>query len=157
MNNNTPQYPIPYTVYKRKAALRLSMVLPKMRDNNGSQKARPGALLFEIANAVGEKKYNWEEKIVFSLNAKEVVDIDRAIRQKADLSIYHDPGKGQENEGQIVKTLKLQRYKDDSGTIFQFAMKKNGEWQKAVIVLDDSEYMLLRSFMFHAIPRLYNW
>mmetsp|Transcript_10347 Transcript_10347/g.27111 ORF Transcript_10347/g.27111 Transcript_10347/m.27111 type:complete len:211 (+) Transcript_10347:1558-2190(+) len=88
-----------FTFYKGKGALQVSLVKPKER--------RKGSIILSAAPAVAPQKYDWGNKIFFSINALEISDLLVKTKARRELSLFHDPNKKSMEEGREMKTLKL--------------------------------------------------
>jgi hypothetical protein len=58
-----------YNIYKGKAAMAVKPIPPTLSIiKEGSRTvSRPGAMLFELAPAIGSREYDWRNKITFAL------------------------------------------------------------------------------------------
>lgn len=108
-----------YSVYKQKAAFSLKVIPPTFK-TSGSYKrmSREGVLLFELAPAVGNRQYDWNAKLTFSLNPTECGGFLVADKNE-QLLFTHDPNMGSEDAGQVVKRLSINPSPDGKGVFFR--------------------------------------
>ena len=105
-----------YSVYKGKAALSMKPIPPTFTTSDTSLiLKRPGAMLIELAPALGPKVYDWKNKVLFSLDVSECGQFLEKVSQSEGMELLHDPHVGGELAGQVIKKLRLQPMQDNKG------------------------------------------
>ncbi|MHA1290606.1 MAG: hypothetical protein ACTSPB_24745 [Candidatus Thorarchaeota archaeon] len=148
--------PAPYTFYKGKAALRVTIIPAKEVQNGQYTNTEPGMILLEIAPAKGKQSYDWDKKIVFSLNPAEVASIEVNRLSKKATSLFHDPNMKSDKQGQVTKSLKINSVQN-GGYAFNFLESNNGTKHNVSIVLSASEYYLFRMLIENGVLRTLGW
>ncbi|KAF8069549.1 WHY1 [Scenedesmus sp. PABB004] len=149
-----------FSVYKTKGALNVRPIKPTWGNTSGGafKIEREGTVMFEIASAAGERRYNWEAKVSIALRAQEVADLLSA--PEADHTFYHDTYKGQPGrEGQLVKTLKWSRAPDGKAYFINASVadKGAGTNASAAVSLTPGEFYLLRQLLDSSFMYLLGW
>ena len=140
-------------LFTSKGAVGLETIQPKSEQSDkGYTIWKPGAVLLYAANAVAERKYDWEHKVALALSPLEVAQIlnvnvpgfplPKSKDGKTErLSFFHDKGKGGADEGKDVKSLTIQP--QDSTAVpgtkaygFFFTQRKEGQETKANVYLN---------------------
>ncbi|XWS22011.1 hypothetical protein CRYUN_Cryun30bG0106900 [Craigia yunnanensis] len=108
----------PYTVYKGKAALSVSPLLPtfcKIDSGSASLKVdRSGSMMLTFWPAVGERKYDWEKRQKFALSPTEVGSlISMGVQDVSEF--FHDPSMKSSNAGQVSKKLYIKALDGGNG------------------------------------------
>ncbi|PSS35014.1 Single-stranded DNA-bindig protein [Actinidia chinensis var. chinensis] len=108
------QVSAPFSVYKGKAALSASPVLPKFSklDSGILKVDRSGTIMLTFWPAIGERKYDWEKRQKFALSATEVGSLI-SLGSKDSCEFFHDPSMLSSNAGQVRKSLSVKPH--DSG------------------------------------------
>lgn len=108
-----------YTVYKQKSALAVKPIPPTFKTSDGYKTvAREGSIFFEMAPAVGNRQYDWNSKVTFSLNPTEC-GVLLAADKNEQLLFTHDPNMGSQDAGQVVKRLSVNPAPDGKGIFFR--------------------------------------
>lgn len=105
MSTNERIYGGPYNIYKTRAAVSIKPILPRFKTYQSSNNmnlskilAKEGTLLFEFAASTGTstREYDWNKKIVFSLNLNECGEVLRFKEgpQGVLMEFSHDPSLG---------------------------------------------------------------
>ncbi|KAF3449016.1 hypothetical protein FNV43_RR09740 [Rhamnella rubrinervis] len=106
----------PYTIFKGKAALSVTLVLPTFTklESGNLVVDRCGSMLLKFLPAIGERKYDSERRHNFCLSATEVGSL---ISLGADDSceFFHDPSMLSSNAGQVRKSLSIKPHGNGSG------------------------------------------
>lgn len=148
-------------LYTGKGVLRLSTIPPKGETIKGAKGDftdwKEGAILLEAANSNGERKYDWNNKVVLSVMPLEVEQLlsvaERAkvapANTNVEVKMFHDLDKGGPNEGKNVKTLTVQAVdsKKTPGTKsygFFFGHRKDGVENKVGLYLDHVQFASLQ-------------
>lgn len=135
-----------FTIYKGKSALRFSQ-------NPGRQKAGLVTLV-EAAPSVAERKYDWENKLVFSLSLTEMAQILLHFDGRAEARFVHDPGIGTDNAKQKIKTLSFTAPDDKSKGTVAFVRLETKEGQNTESIstpLSAAEVEVIAQFLENAI------
>lgn len=148
-----------YVFYKKKSALQLSLVKPKIKK---SEKGYPfvdreGVVLLEIAPAIGDRKYNWEQKITFSLNAMEIATLLQKVRKNEEFKAFHDPNMGSADQSLIQKGLMVKRSDKSDGIGFFLNEKNNGDTKKYMFIMSPEEFELVNILLRDAVPTILGW
>ncbi|KAF3448837.1 hypothetical protein FNV43_RR09550 [Rhamnella rubrinervis] len=106
----------PYTIFKGKAALSVTLVLPTFTklESGNLVVDRCGSMMLKFLPAIGERKYDSERRHNFCLSATEVGSL---ISLGADDSceFFHDPSMLSSNAGQVRKSLSIKPHGNGSG------------------------------------------
>jgi len=148
--------PAPYTFYKGKAAMRLSIIPPKEVQKGQYSNTDPGMILMEIAPAKGKQSYDWDNKIVFSLSPAEVATIEVNRLMKKETSLFHDPNMKSDKQGQVTKSLKISQT-DSGGYMFTLFETNNGNKHHVSIILSAAEYYLFRMLVENGVLKTLAW
>ncbi|MBA0764310.1 hypothetical protein Gotri_013666, partial [Gossypium trilobum] len=113
----------PYTIYKGKASLSISPVLPTFvkidSDIGGLKVNRRGSMMLTFCPAIGERKYDWEQRQKFALSPTEVGSLISMGAHDAS-EFYHDPSMKSSNAGQVSKKLCIKAF--DSGNGYMISL-----------------------------------
>lgn len=147
------KYPGTFTIYKKLGAAQFTLLTPRVNENN-HRIEKNGAVLLEAATGVGDKKYEWSNKISFALGMSDLCSIFDNPDEPQKL-VHSMPGSN------LVKTLEFQpgegRY---SGT---YMMKlgetdKNTKDSKLITVpIGGGEYTVLLRLLMAAAPSMIGW
>lgn len=150
-----------YSIYKGKGALSLKAIKPEWKETATADVGinRAGSMFFEFApsdqsgaqSGFGERRYEWGKKQTFALSPTEM----GGFIVQDNFQMIHDPGKGRQNEGQVLKTLKVQAM-PDGGVMLSLTVKD--QQQPAAnfyvgIPLTTAEYGVIKSLANFIIPR----
>ncbi|MBA0710202.1 hypothetical protein Golax_025191, partial [Gossypium laxum] len=115
----------PYTIYKGKASVSISPVLPTFvkldSDNGGLKVNRGGSIMLTFCPAIGERKYDWEQRQKFALSPTEVGSLISMGAHDAS-EFYHDPSMKSSNAGQVSKKLCIKAF--DGGNGYMISLSK---------------------------------
>lgn len=92
------KYAAPYKVYKKNAAAQFVTIKPRVEDGKVTKE---GAILLEVAKSIGEKKYDWQNKISFALGIQDLRQLFENLDQPPRL-IHQTPN------SPLTKSLEFQ-------------------------------------------------
>ncbi|CAI5994276.1 unnamed protein product [Closterium sp. NIES-64] len=151
---------VDHTVYKGKGALSFVPIAPKFRVTQTGAYAltREGSVLLNFANAIGTRKYDWDNKQNFSLSVAEIGSV-LGLNPEDKLDFYHDPSKGRSEEGQVQKVLRIQPFNDFTGFYFSLNVKdaRRGVDDRFSVPVTKAEFIVVRSAMNFILPHLMGW
>jgi hypothetical protein len=115
-----------------------------------------GAVFIEAAATIGQNQYDWDNKIVFALDAGDIGKVLAGFRL-GSFSIYHDPDAKTDRQATRGKRLALESG-HTQGTFFLQLSEKAGENMKRVnISLQPDEARTLMTLLESALPRVLGW
>ncbi|XP_052190382.1 single-stranded DNA-binding protein WHY2, mitochondrial [Diospyros lotus] len=148
----------PYSVYKGKAALSATPVLPKFtKMNSGGLKVdRQGSIMLRFWPAVGERKYDWEKRQLFALSATEVGSLI-SLGPKDSCEFFHDPSMLSSNAGQVRKSLSVKPH--DNGYFISLSVVNNilKTNDRLTVPVSTAEFAVMRTAFSFALPHLMGW
>jgi len=155
--------PADYPIYKGKAALRFTLkpgeALPiTSGDGQSSYLAtKPGDMFIQLAKALGEKKYDWANKVTLGLNVTEVAKVIRAMQGYGG-EFFHDPNLGSPQQGKETKQLRFGTPMEN-GTVFcNLTVTHNGKEEKyPVVPISPEEAKAVEELCRVAISRILGW
>ena len=145
-------------VYKEHAALNIQFA-PARKNYAGYPE--PGGFMLAFAKATGNTsgaKYDWENAIKMFLNVNETTTFIRMLKEElkegsfGSVRIYHDPDKGQPNEGTRAKKLSVGAARDNGKFL---NMECSGT--KVSVVLGVDEITYISAALSQAIPGCLGW
>jgi hypothetical protein len=144
-----------YKIYKKRAAAQFSLLPMEGVPLN----AKLGAIFITIAESNGDRQYDWDNKIVFSLNVHEVGELIRGLKGQ-EVSFIHDQNIGDRNlMKKEVKYLRLA--KADNGEVLYLSLseksEKKGNKKPPSVAIDKKEAVVLSTLMEAAIPLMMGW
>lgn len=155
--------PQTFKIYKgitgKWGALQLSMV-PIERSRRDL-----GALFVAAANPTSgpEKTYDWQNKIVMSLNLADIANLLEFITYqkpnkdgKPMVSIYHDPNAGSHDARKESKVLDLARGKND-GWFVKVGHKTAAGIKEVSLPISDGECLIIKTLLERATVRMLGW
>eukprot|EP00775_Hariotina_reticulata_P006411 gene6411-6642_t len=149
-----------FNVYKAKGALNAKPVKPRWTqlDKGAFKLEKEGGVMFELANTVGERRYDWEKKVMVFLKPEELAAI--MAEPNASHEFYHDTFKGTPGkEGSLVKTLKWAPSSD--GKVYFINASCNNKVDNtnssASVSLNHAEFYLLQKLVDSSLPYMYGW
>lgn len=147
---------ISYPIYKSKAALCLRPVKPVFKKLETGVLAlhREGVVLLEFASSTGIRQYDWTQKLVFALSVAEIGEV-LSFSSSDKINLLHDPNKGRDGEGTVIKTLQIVPMKD--GYFFNLSMRKDGQERKVSLPISTSEFSVIRTALNYILPYLMGW
>uniref|UniRef100_A0A383V6W3 Uncharacterized protein n=1 Tax=Tetradesmus obliquus TaxID=3088 RepID=A0A383V6W3_TETOB len=158
----SPPVFVDFSVYKKQGALMVKPIKPTWAQtpNGGWKMERNGTMLFELANAVspGERRYNWDKKVMIGLQANELSTI--LAEPNANHDFYHDTFKGQQGrEGSLVKTLKWSKAPDGKAYFINATVKDtaNSINNSVSVSMTPGEFYTFEQLIKFAIPYMLGW
>lgn len=139
-----------WAIYKKTAALQVSLIRPTISDEKYRNVIRPGAIFLEMANGIQgkDKEYDWSNKVNFAISANDLSIVYKAVQDskrnqgKLDLKILHDPGAGGSDKGKLIKTITIVNAPKE-GTYYLSIFYNNGT-KSSVPISNGELYMLLK-------------
>lgn len=155
------QNPADHIIYKGKAALQFSLkpgkpvpIKTKKGEYTGTDK---GCLFIVGANAKGPRDYDWDHKVTIGLNEHEVAKLMLGLKGTTQ-KFYHDTNKGKDGEGEVVKSLQIQKSKDGGKLFVNLSATIRGEQRKIEgVPIEPEEAAGLYALLSAALPRILGW
>ena len=122
----------------------------------GTDTERPG-IFIDMSDEPKGDAFNWSNKITVKLDLNDIGSIIHGIEQGEDVKLYHDPGAGTTNKGQIGKNISLAKSTKGQRFFNVSVMKDRKEIKKISIVMNDSEIACFKVLLQYSIPRLLRW
>ncbi|GAB2290540.1 Single-stranded DNA-binding protein why2, mitochondrial [Dionaea muscipula] len=149
-----------FNVYKGKAALSASPVLPRFsKANSGGLKVdRRGSMMLTFSPAVGERKYDWERKQLFALSVTEIGSMI-SLGANDSCEFFHDPSMGSSNAGQVRKSLSVKPHMDGSGYFISLNVVNNIKQvnERFTVPVSSAEFAVMRTAFSFALPLIMGW
>ena len=92
------KYAAPYKIYKKNAAAQFVTIKPRVEDGKVSKE---GAILLEVAKSIGEKKFDWQNKISFAIGIQDLKQLFENVENPPRL-IHQTPN------SPLTKSLEFQ-------------------------------------------------
>ncbi|KAK9270411.1 hypothetical protein L1049_025990 [Liquidambar formosana] len=150
----------PYSVYKGKAALSVSPILPTFTklDSGAIKVDRRGVMLLKFFPAVGERKYDWEKRQLFALSATEVGSMI-SLGPKDSCEFFHDPSMQSSNAGQVRKSLSIKPHADGTGYFVSLSVVNNilKTNDRVTVPVTSAEFAVMRTAFSFALPHIMGW
>ncbi|KAM7259109.1 hypothetical protein ACFE04_014850 [Oxalis oulophora] len=150
----------PYTIYKGKAALSIKPVPPTFTKlDSGSLKVdRKGVMMLTFTPAIGERKYDWEKRMMFALSTTEVGSLIN-IGPTTSTEFFHDPSMLSSSAGQVRKSLKIKALQDGNGYFVSLGVVNNLLKTQAQISVPvtTAEFTVMKTACSYALPHLMGW
>ncbi|KAL6228447.1 hypothetical protein ACLB2K_002397 [Fragaria x ananassa] len=148
----------PFSIYKGKAALSLSPILPTFtRLETGSIVVeRRGSVMLKFMPAIGERKYDSEKKQLFALSATEVGSLI-SLGPKDSCELFHDPSMQSSNAGQVRKSLSIKPHAD--GYFFSLTVVNNllKTRESFSVPVTTAEFAVMKAACSFALPHIIGW
>ncbi|MBA0681029.1 hypothetical protein Goari_012691, partial [Gossypium aridum] len=152
----------PYTIYKGKASLSISPVLPTFvkidSDVGGLKVNRRGSMMLTFCPAVGERKYDWEQRQKFALSPTEVGSLISMGAHDAS-EFFHDPSMKSSNAGQVSKKLFIKAFDGGNGYMISLTVTNNilKSTEHFNIPVTTAEFAVLKTAFSFALPHIMGW
>ncbi|XP_048138095.1 single-stranded DNA-binding protein WHY2, mitochondrial [Rhodamnia argentea] len=151
----------PYCVYKGKAALSLSPVLPtfsKLESGAGLKVDRHGVMMLRFWPAIGERKYDWEKRQLFALSATEIGSLI-SLGSKDSCEFFHDPSMLSSNAGQVRKSLSIKPHADGGGYFISLSVTNNilKTNERFTVPVTAAEFAVMKTACSFALPHIMGW
>ncbi|KAF7078238.1 hypothetical protein CFC21_082709 [Triticum aestivum] len=149
-----------YTVFKGKAALSISPILPLFTkvESGGSRVDRNGSVMLTFFPAVGQRKYDYTKKQLFALSPTEVGSLI-SLGPAESCEFFHDPSMKSSHEGQVKKSLSITPLGSDNGyfvniTVLNNVQKTN---ERLSVPVTKAEFAVMRTALSFALPHIMGW
>jgi hypothetical protein len=158
-----------HIIYKKKAALQFTLkageAIPISGGNGNYTGTKKGCLFVVAAESIGDKSYNWKNKVTISLSEHEISKLIRALKGLEDANFYHDKYMGNpDKQGQEIKKMTVSLPRDENGKPtseviwVNLAGRFHGEERKIPgVSVDKNEALGLVVLLERAIPRILGW
>ncbi|KAK9995202.1 hypothetical protein SO802_024905 [Lithocarpus litseifolius] len=150
----------PYSVYKGKAALSVTPILPTFTklDSGSLVVDRRGAMMMKFLPAVGERKYDNEKRQVFALSPTEVGSMI-SLGPKDSCEFFHDPSMLSSNAGQVRKSLTIKAHADGTGYLISLNVANNILKTKEffTVPVTTAEFAVMKTACSFALPHILGW
>jgi len=137
-------YPAPYCIYKKSAAAQFNLIPPKRNDKGRVE--REGAVMLEVANAKGDKVYDWSNKLNFAIQINDIIMLFNNLDNPDRL--FHN------NEG-TTKTLEFKQGEGKFAGTYMMTLKVNDT--KITVPLSGGEYTVLTLLLKGSIEKVLGW
>ncbi|CAD5179745.1 unnamed protein product [Musa acuminata subsp. malaccensis] len=149
-----------YALYKGKAALSVSPVLPTFRevDSGVSRVYKKGCVILTFWPAVGVRKYDWQKKQAFALSPTEVGSLI-GLGPAESCEFFHDPSMKSSLEGQVKKSLSISPMKDKTGILLNFSVVNNIQKtnERFSVPVTKAEFTAIRTVLSYVLPHIMGW
>lgn len=149
-----------FSIYKGKAALSVSPVLPKFSklDSGFSKVEKKGVVMLKFLPAIGTRKYDNEKKQHFALSATEVGSLI-SLGPTESCEFFHDPSMKSSLEGQVKKTLTVSPINDGSGYFFNLSVLNSAQkmTERISVPVTKAEFAVMRTAFGFALPHIMGW
>lgn len=146
------KYPSQFKVYKKIGAAQFGFIRPRVDDSGRIEK--DGAILLEVAKSMGEKSYDWSNKISFAIGMSDLTSIFENPDAPASL-IHSMPGSNttkkvefQPGEGRYAGTYRLM--------VSEFSRDKSVN-KSVMVPISAGEYTVLLRLFMHSAPNFIGW
>ncbi|CAA2987124.1 single-stranded DNA-bindig WHY2, mitochondrial isoform X2 [Olea europaea subsp. europaea] len=150
----------PYSIYKGKAALSASPILPTFSklESGGIRVDRRGVIFLTFWPAIGERKYDWDKKQTFALSATEVGSLI-SLGPKDSCEFFHDPSMLSSNAGQVRKSLSIKAHDNAGGYFISLNVVNNilKTNDRFVVPVTTAEFAVMRTAFNFALPHIMGW
>jgi hypothetical protein len=150
----------PFSVYKGKAALSVTPILPTFTKLNSGTLVvdRRGVMLLKFLPAIGERKYDNEKRQVFALSATEVGSLI-SLGSKDSCEFFHDPSMLSSNAGQVRKSLSIKHHADGTGYLISLNVVNNILKTKEffTVPVTTAEFAVMKTACSFALPHILGW
>ncbi|KAE9616080.1 hypothetical protein Lal_00017297 [Lupinus albus] len=158
--NNSGRILAPYSVYKGKAAFSLTPALPTFTKlHSGSLVVdRRGSIMVTFMHAIGERKYNWENRQIFALSATEIGSLITMGPQDS-CEFFHDPSMKSSNAGQVRKSLSIKPHANSNGYFMNLTVVNNQLNTKEFfsVPVTAAEFAVMKTACSFALPHIMGW
>ncbi|KAM7508149.1 hypothetical protein LguiA_018602 [Lonicera macranthoides] len=150
----------PYSIFKGKALLSASPVLPTFRklESGAIRVDRRGNIMLTFCPAIGERKYDWEKKQRFALSPTEVGSL-MSLGPKDSCEFFHDPSMLSSNAGQVRKSLSIKPHADGTGYFVSLSVVNNilKTNERFTVPVTTAEFAVMRTAFSFALPHVMGW
>ncbi|CAL9764626.1 unnamed protein product [Musa acuminata subsp. burmannicoides] len=149
-----------YTVFKGKAALSVSPVLPTFRevDSGVSRVSKKGCVILTFWPAIGQRKYDWQKKQAFALSPTEVGSLI-GLGPAESCEFFHDPAMKSRLEGQVKKSLSISPMNDKAGYLLNLSVINNIQKtnERFSLPVTKAEFTAIRTVFSYVLPHIMGW
>uniref|UniRef100_A0ACD5Z1S4 Uncharacterized protein n=1 Tax=Avena sativa TaxID=4498 RepID=A0ACD5Z1S4_AVESA len=149
-----------YTVFKGKAALSISPILPVFSkpESGGSRVNRNGSVMLTFFPAVGQRKYDFTKKQLFALSPTEVGSLI-SLGPAESCEFFHDPSMKSSHEGQVKKSLSITPLGNDNGYFLNISVMDNVQKtnERMSVPVTKAEFAVMRTALSFALPHIMGW
>ncbi|CAL9122552.1 unnamed protein product [Musa textilis] len=149
-----------YALYKGKAALSVSPILPTFRevDPGVSRVYKKGCVILTFWPAIGQRKYDWQKKQAFALSPTEVGSLI-GLGSAESCEFFHDPLMKSRLEGQVKKSLSISPMKDKTGFLLNFSVVNNIQKtnEQFSVPVTRAEFTAIRTVLSYVLPHIMGW
>jgi hypothetical protein len=146
------KFPGTYPVYKKNGAAQFTVIPPKV--DAGGRITKNGAILLEVASAVGDKAYDWKAKISFAIGVNDIALWFNDPNAQVKL-IHKTP------ESSLMKTLEVIPGEGQYSGTYQLKLTEkdssNNAFRSIFVPVTNGEYTILLRLFMHAMPLLIGW
>ncbi|CAL0308827.1 unnamed protein product [Lupinus luteus] len=157
---NSSRILAPYSVYKGKAAFSLSPSLPTFTTLQSGALVvdRRGSIMVVFMHAIGDRKYDWENKQRFALSATEVGSLITMGPQDS-CEFFHDPSIKSSNAGQVRKSLSIKPHASNNGYFMNLTVVNNLLNTKEFfsVPVTAAEFAVMKTACSFALPHIMGW
>ncbi|KAK9167809.1 hypothetical protein Scep_003000 [Stephania cephalantha] len=150
---------VDYTIFKGKAALSISPILPTFAKTSSGALIvdKKGAILLKFYPAIGERKYDYEKKQCFALSATELGSLIGLAPAKS-CEFFHDPSMKTSNAGQVRKSLSVSPLSEDGYfftlTVVNSLLKTN---ERFTVPVTKAEFTVMQTSFSFMLPYIMGW
>eukprot|EP00892_Ulva_mutabilis_P009952 jgi/Ulvmu1/7329/UM035_0118.1 len=156
-NVRSSTYNVQYDVYKGRSAIQFKPIMPtfgRAQDGNTELKRR-GCMLLELANSDGKRSYAWGEKITFAMSVTEMSQtfLSNVVLSGQGVDLFHDPGMGSAQQGQIKKSMKVQMLPDNLNVNIAVTETQTSGSRTVSVPVSSAEFLVVAEMCRYLIPR----
>jgi hypothetical protein len=146
------RFPGTHAVYKKNAAAQFTIINPRIDENGRIEKN--GAVLLEASASIGDKSYDWKNKISFAIGMNDI-SIWFNNQYKPNKLIHKTPNSS------LMKSLEVVPGEGRYEGTFQLKLSeknsKTDTFRSVFIPMSAGEYTVLLRLLMHAAPLLIGW
>jgi len=122
-----------------------------------------GAVFLEMAPSNGQNSYDWQNrklnvKLGLADLGKILFYLDSGFRNSEKISLFHDPNKGKEGEGQTTKNIELRRPTQQSPNFLLSAVeRKDGKSNSVTVPISPDEATIIQILLREAVKVVVGW
>ncbi|XP_019420936.1 PREDICTED: single-stranded DNA-bindig protein WHY2, mitochondrial isoform X2 [Lupinus angustifolius] len=150
----------PYSVYKGKAAFSLTPSLPTFTKLHSGAVVvdRRGSIMVIFMHAIGDRKYDWENRQRFALSATEVGSL-LTMGPQDSCEFFHDPSIKSSNAGQVRKSLSIKPHANSNGYFMNLTVVNNLLNTKEFfsVPVTAAEFAVMKTACSFALPHIMGW
>lgn len=137
-----------FSIYKTSGALQVSLIPPAAAENGYMRRA--GAILLTVAPGLGDKTWDWRNKITFALGMQDICNLMSDDLRKREL--FH------QNSG-VYKKLRLTPGQGKYAGTYMLTIgeKREHATRQVSVPLDSGEWFVFKKLLLDASPMLIGW